>query len=188
MLIDKILHKTYKDVRQYLTCALDDSVKQCVEENCVSNNSTKNILNLTSDKTADIGSDVLKTDNNFKSVVDKHKGASESDDGVKVSLAKRKLAEHHMVNKILKCMNNFKFSIGRCNRFSEITIDSSNKHDQRGVSETITEKNEKLKTFCAEVNNHSKDIMNCELSLEEVWRYDTGKCVDASPLVAVKSR
>lgn len=125
-----------------------------------------------------------------------------------ISTTKRKLDEDIGIaaDKSTKNFNEFQFSICRTNKVMKVNdnCEMVNKLRRMGnIENLITGKVMKLNDNSEKVKNNTqigkenlvkgkvdddKVVMERNCRLEEVWRYNTGKCVDASPLIAVQSR
>jgi predicted nucleic-acid-binding Zn-ribbon protein len=104
-------------------------------------------------------------------------------DKVKKVSKKRKLSgEHGLSNKLSLDLNDIQFTLRRCSQCDYVygyKADGVKHKTMITKASNVDEGKEKCTTIVAE---------RYVLTLVEVWKYDTGKCVDASPLLLVKSR
>ena len=82
--------------------------------------------------------------------------------------------------KICIDLNDIQFTLRRCNQQVDLYTSKTDAMNDKTVP--------KLAVGIEEREVISKLDERFCLRLEELWKYDTGKCVDASPLLIVKSR
>lgn len=185
LLLDLLLNKTFGDVKKYLLSVTGQS-KQSSEVHTV-NNSDK------ISKSEKSFSVVTSVDSSLsRNIMQNSRGAGKS---LSECLLKRRKSAQLEPDRDLTCVSLFNdgvdsetqkckkrhglplfsYSVSRCNRVFPVNCGDEKKTNCS--RDNIVKKINRLKS----------GTLPYRYSLREVWRYNTGKCIDASPLVAVTS-
>lgn len=184
-MLDLLLNKTFGDVKKYLLSVIGQS-KQSSGVNTVYNSDkiSKNEKSMSVVTSVDSSLSI----NNIENVRDAGKMLSECPLKRRRSaqlepdqdLTHASLFNDEVDTETQKCKKRhglplFSYSVSRCNRVFPVKCGDENKAD---LSRDNIIKN---------INRLKLGTVPYRYSLREVWRYNTGKCIDASPLVAVTS-
>ncbi|XP_053407469.1 beta-alanine-activating enzyme-like [Mercenaria mercenaria] len=175
-LVDIVLHQTFSDVRKYLISIVGQGSEQVDKE-----------------KSEGLKDDQIVTDefnkgksiNNFE--IERNTSSTLDDCNQKLIttkekiMYKRKLGEDQTSKQLTKVLNDTQFTVSRCNRLDYINC------TETVFIRGMTCRKRKAAFSVAGKRDQLKVVQECYLKLEEMWKYNTGKCVDASPLLVVKS-